>query len=276
MTPWETFIRNETVSVATRRVFGQEEYFLSPSSWRRASWYLPSGATRVAAAPRGGRCGLLAGLWLGGTAVAAGLATLATLGLPLAGTPSWLIALGQSVPAGFLVLGLGAAAALALRAPRRRRSRRAGELPVPVASPGSAPPCSALNRGLAGSSPITAFLRSWVVGLAAALSVFLTLRAGGRLFRILLAAIVGYLALQAIRNGNIFGLVAGFVITANLGEWTARVMAGRTGRRGWVLSGLAARAVLAILVLAGTVALATGPSVPGKVGLNRIGLGKNR
>ncbi len=57
-------------------------------------------------------------------------------------------------------------------------------------------------------------------GMAAA---FLTLRSGGRqqVFRLLLAVAFTYLALQAVRNISLFALIAGYVLTCNLGEWAA-------------------------------------------------------
>ena len=57
-----------------------------------------------------------------------------------------------------------------------------------------------------------------IIGLTATL---LVLRQGrrGRLFRLVLSVAFGYLALVAVRNINLFGLVAGFVIAWNLGEW---------------------------------------------------------
>jgi tetratricopeptide (TPR) repeat protein len=124
-----------------------------------------------------------------------------------------------------------------------------------------------LAAGLLGHTPGAAGLFDtgpiggpWVAGPATAVALFLTLRAGRRLFHILLAVAFGYLALQAIRNVNIFGIMAGFVLASGLGEWTAKVIAGSTGtsvrRREWW--GLATRAVMAALIMMGTVAVATG------------------
>ena len=53
----------------------------------------------------------------------------------------------------------------------------------------------------------------------------LVLRAGGRLFAMFVAVAFGYLALQAIRNMNLFGLAAGFVLTWNLAGWAADLAA---------------------------------------------------
>ena len=57
-------------------------------------------------------------------------------------------------------------------------------------------------------------------------------RAPGALtpFRIALAVVFGYLAIQAIRNANLFGLAAGYVLAGNLGEWAAELSAGAPRR----------------------------------------------
>ena len=56
-------------------------------------------------------------------------------------------------------------------------------------------------------------------------------RAGGRgmIFRMLLSAAFGYLSLQAIRNIGLFGVVAGFVLAWNLGEWASELASQRCG-----------------------------------------------
>ena len=91
------------------------------------------------------------------------------------------------------------------------------------------------------------------LGLAAAVALFLTLHAGARLFHVLLAVAFGYLALQAIRNVNIFGLIAGFVLASGLGDWAAKVFARGSGtvgrRREWW--GAATRVVMAGLIAIG-------------------------
>ena len=59
---------------------------------------------------------------------------------------------------------------------------------------------------------------------------------------------------------NIFGVMAGFVLASELGEWGAKVIAGSDGKTGrsaewW---GTATRVMMAALIVMGTVALATG------------------
>jgi tetratricopeptide (TPR) repeat protein len=225
--------------------------FLVPAAW----------ATWTEAAPRDGPTrSSFAGRWLLGMAMAAGLTIFATFSLPVAGTPAWLIQAGRWAPAGFLALGLVAAAAVAWRSPLAALLVACGG----IASAGGLPWLRAsllgLEPGAAGRFDIGPIGWPWVAGPAAAASLFLTLRAGGRLFRILLAVAFGYLALQAIRNVNLFGVMAGFVLASGLGEWTAKVVAGSTEaarrRREWW--GLATRVVMAALIVTGTVAAATG------------------
>ena len=107
-----------------------------------------------------------------------------------------------------------------------------------------------------------------VLGPVAAAALILTLKAGGRLFRILLAVAFGYLALQAIRNVNLLGLIAGFVIASGMGEWVGKVVATCTRPAGsrrerW---GTVTRLALAGLIVLAIVAAATGrlPMTSGK------------
>ena len=68
---------------------------------------------------------------------------------------------------------------------------------------------------------------------------------------LLLTATFTYLSFQAIRNINLFGLVAGAVLAWNISEWIARLAAGRPHRiMAWVAQGLVAG-----LVASGSVAV---------------------
>ncbi len=57
------------------------------------------------------------------------------------------------------------------------------------------------------------------------LAAALILRSGGSLFRMLLAAAFTTLSFQAVRNINLFGMVAGAVLAWNVGEWAAALAA---------------------------------------------------
>jgi hypothetical protein len=90
----------------------------------------------------------------------------------------------------------------------------------------------------------------WAAALLGGAAAVLVLRAGGRgvMFRMLLAAAFGYLALQAIRNIGLFGLAAGFVLAWNLGEWASELAAEFPATPSRAAAGLAARGVLAGLI----------------------------
>ena len=65
----------------------------------------------------------------------------------------------------------------------------------------------------------------WGTALLLLATAGLVVRAGGRLFVMIVAVTFGYLALQAIRNLNLFGLAAGFVLTCNLAGWAVEITA---------------------------------------------------
>ena len=254
------FLQDVWGTIAMRSLFGRGEFFLLlmlPTSFLvPAIW-----AIWNEAAPRDGLARpSFASRWLVGMAIVAGLTIFATFSLPLASTPAWRIQAGRWAPAGFLALGFVAAAVVVWRSPLAALLSACGG----VALAGG---LSWLAAGLLGNKPGTAGLFDigpiswpWVAGPAAAVALALTLHAGGRLFRILLAVAFGYLALQAMRNVNIFGVMAGFVLASGLGEWAAKVIPRRMGAAGrrqewW---GLATRVVMAALIVMGTVAAATG------------------
>ena len=84
----------------------------------------------------------------------------------------------------------------------------------------------------------TAALAYTGAGLGA-LSLVLIVRAGGSIFRLLLTTAFTFLAFQAIRNINLFGLVAGAVLAWNVCEWLSRLAAGRPHRNGaWATNGV--------------------------------------
>ena len=99
-------------------------------------------------------------------------------------------------------------------------------------------------------------LLGWGTALLGITTAGLALRAGGRLFRMLLVVMFGVLAIQAIRNINLFGLVAGYVLACNLGEWAAApepASRGETKPR-WLSTGSRAGLVVTI-ALCGLVGL---------------------
>ncbi len=253
-------LQDVSAPIAIRSLFGRGEYFLLlmlpisflvPAIW--AIW--------TEAAPRDGQTRpSFANRWLVGITIAVGLTMFPTFSLPLASTPAWRIEAGSWAPAGFLALGLVAAAGVVRRSPLAATLSACGGVALAGGIPWLQAGLLGHNPGAAGLFDIRPMGWPWVSGPAAAAALFLTLRAGARLFRILLAVAFGYLALQAVRNVNVFGVMAGFVIASGLGEWAAKVIAGSTGaagrRREWW--GLATRAVMATLIVMGTVAAATG------------------
>ena len=187
--------------------------FLVPavwSTWRSASPGRTNGRTVTTPAA----------VWLGSMGIGFGLTLAGVLRyVALPETPAWQVAAGRWIPASFVASGLVAAALVGRRSPQAA---------VPAASGGLAVAGALLRLQVyvvgpeeaAGWSP-----RDMGATLAGLLAVVLTVRAGGRVVRMLPAAIFSCLAMQATRNANFFGLVAGFVIASNLGEWTAAVLA---------------------------------------------------
>ncbi|HVX13117.1 MAG TPA: hypothetical protein VHC22_18175 [Pirellulales bacterium] len=208
--------------------------FLLPAVWSAATSN-PSVAGRAAQGRKDvptedGRWG-----WLLALACGATLAVISMRSLPGRALSWWEI--GRYAPLGWLMLGGAGAAAL-------RQSR------------------VAVQAGLAGSVAMAAWtitLRAilysrddllgmsggavWGLAAIALASAAVPLRSRLRLDRVLLAVTFGYLAMQALRNGPLFGLVGGAVLAGNLGEWMADWQRG--SRRGLVhaASGLAFKLV---------------------------------
>ena len=187
------YLQDVKVPIAIRSLFGRGEYFLLlmlpmsflvPAIW--SIWteaILRDGRARHSFASR----------WFLGMAIAVGVVIFATVSFPLARTPPWLVMAGRWAPAGFLALGLIAAALVAWRSPVAALLSACGG----VALAGSLP---WFKAGLLGPDPGAASLFdkgpivwSWIAVPVAALALFLTLRAGGRLFRVLLAVAFGCL-----------------------------------------------------------------------------------
>jgi Tetratricopeptide repeat len=161
---------------------------------------------------------------IGASGLALSLVLASALGFPGPGASAWLVRLGRLAPLG--LLALGALSAVILIRSRRRTAVLAGMGGTSLATwvlwlrahlfelePG-------LRGWFGGTESV---VLGWSTVLIGAATAVLVLRAGGRFFPMVLALAFSYLALQAIRNINLFGLVAGFVTTWNLGEWTTEL-----------------------------------------------------
>jgi hypothetical protein len=158
--------------------------------------------------------------WVVGWVVMSGLALAAALGLPLPGTPAWLARAGRMVPALLLLAGAAGAARLAV-------CSRAAALTMGVGTAAAAAWAAWLRAYLfddgSGPSGVLADATPYVGASLGILAAALILREGGSLFRMLLGAAFTSLSFQAVRNINLFGLVAGAVLAWNLGEWAAEL-----------------------------------------------------
>jgi tetratricopeptide (TPR) repeat protein len=167
------------------------------------------------------------------------------------------------------VLGLAAAAVLARRSVRAALLAACGTAAVGGAIPWLQTQWIAPGTEEAARS---GNLIGWVAVPAAILALVLVVGAGGRLFRLIVSAAFGFLALQAVRNASFFALVAGFVIAANFNEWKARLEDGRPATGAGSRVDLAAGAALAALLWLAIGAAAAEWFSPVKWGLFPIGL----
>ncbi|HZW29556.1 MAG TPA: hypothetical protein VFF52_02550 [Isosphaeraceae bacterium] len=232
--------------------------FMVPAIWR---------AGRLAAGPAAslGASPARALAWFGAFVLAAAMVLACVLGFPGLGTPGWMLRLGRLAPIGLVVLGTLGGAGLV-------RSSRPGASLAALGGVAEALWIIGLRAYLLGPEPGPA---AWlgvpgpgapVLGAATAVlgvaAAGLALRAGARLFRMVLVAAFGYLALQAFRNISLFALVAGFVLACNLAEWAAELSAelpaGRRRPGAWPAAGLAARVALAALVGLGIFTIVSG------------------
>jgi pentatricopeptide repeat protein len=182
-------------------------------------------------------------VWGGAFALVAGLLLLAVLGFPAVDTPEWLVRLNRLAPVALLFFGVcGAVLFIAAKSPRQVA------LLAAVAGAAEAAWVAWFQAHLFGPDPGPA--QSSLTALLAIAAAILSVRAGGRsrLFRLFLSVAFGYLALQAVRNINLFGLVAGFVLAWNLGEWAAELAADIGAARPWNVAGLAVPVALIGLV----------------------------
>jgi tetratricopeptide (TPR) repeat protein len=227
--------------------------FLVPAAWR-ASRPATSGPDepRASSQPNPGLAPTAA--WVGTFGLAGCLILASALGLPTPGSPRALAWLGRLAPTGLGILGLGGAALLWIQ------SSRCAALLVAIGGLAEAAWVAWLRADLLGPEPSpmawlvgrNSLALDWAAALLGGAAAVLLLRASVRAlrFRLLLAVIFGYLAMQAVRNIGLFALVAGFILAWNLGGWAAELSAARSGpipRYGPAL-GLAAQVVLAGLV----------------------------
>ena len=206
--------------------------FLLPATWRK--WRSSYGGTPQVGVAR-------TFCWAAGTALACGLLLTAVLGLPLPGTPVWLLHSSRAAPTMMLIVGACAAILLCLRS-------RGAALVMAVGTMAIATWTAWLSAYLfdVGPKPHGLTSGTLVCALAAfgAVAAMLLVYAGGNVFRLLLSAAFTYLSFQAVRNINLFGLVAGAVLAWNIGEWAALLAAGRTLRFvSWGARGLVAGVV---------------------------------
>ena len=192
---------------------------------------------------------------VGAFVAALSLNFLSVLGFPAPGTVAAIIWMGQMAAPAMILLGILGAALLF------RTSRRAAILAV-TGSLATALSMLWVRLHLFGEAlgpaawlgaiNVGEIVLGWVTVVVMLLAAWLVLRAGGRLFILMIACMFGYLALQAIRNMNLFGLGSGIVLTWNLGGW-ARDMASIDGNgsrqgRAPLFARLAGRAIVAALV----------------------------
>ena len=189
--------------------------FVLPAAWRE--WH--------SSQERGGRVGAgISSRWIVGWVLVCAFALVAALGMPSGQTSAWLVRMGRVQPATLLVIGECGAGLLALR------SRRASMI-VAIGTAATAAwgawlrvylfeLWSELPGGFVTTLP-------YLAAILGVLTAALVVRAGGSPFRLLLAAAFTYLSFQAVRNVNLFGLVAGAVLAWNMSEWLAAMAAGR-------------------------------------------------
>ena len=181
-------------------------------AWRETAWEIRRKSSREPERPVDWT--LTRRLLVSGLAIAPAAASVYSL--PGPAKPDWLLTTGNYAPWAFVLLGLAGAGAL-------RRSVGAAAMAVCGAAA-----CAAWLAWLrlffcgansAGSAVEQIPALGALALVSAVAAVCLALRYGASLYRVLLAAAFGYLALQAIRNAPLFGLVAGFVLAANFGSY---------------------------------------------------------
>ena len=189
--------------------------FVLPAAWEK--WQAAFGV-RGQAGAFGATC------WACGFVVTCVVVVTTILGVPLPGTPRWLVGASRMGPAIMLIFGAFGALSLASRS-------RVASVTMAIGSAALAAwtawLCSYLFDD--GTSPygVSALVLGYACAVLGASSLGLVVHAGGSVFRLLLLATFTYLSFQAIRNINLFGLVAGVVLAWNVSEWIAKIQDGR-------------------------------------------------
>jgi hypothetical protein len=201
--------------------------FLLPATWRM--WRESIGQTS-----RLGTAHKIS--WAAGVALACVFILTTVLGLPVAGTPGWLVQAARATPAMTAIAGACAAMLLVGRSRMAAAMTAVGTMAVAAWS-------AWLSAYLFDDGAAPFGLSSGALACAAAglgvLAAPFVLNAGGSLFRLLLSSAFTYLAFQAVRNINLFGLVAGAVLSWNISEGVATLAAGFAYRiMAWVARGL--------------------------------------
>lgn len=225
------YVQIVTVPVAARDCYFRCLYFLLnalplsfviPALWQASQSDSPTRKCRQQAV-RSGPLSVRIDYWLGGVIVAIGLLVVGTLTLADKGFVPW-----QIVPLG---LGLGGAACAA----SFYRRSRAAALVAGVEGLTLAVWMAWLHAILFGDSEplgVSGSRLDFLMAVLGLLSVVLILYWGGSLFRLLVAGAFIFLGLLAINNISRFALVAGTIISWNLGEWTFHLLASQPpGRR---------------------------------------------
>jgi hypothetical protein len=265
-----TFVQTVGLDNAARDFFFLTECFLLwmlPLSFIVPAVWQASLAPAALAAPDPRR----ALPWLVGFGLAAASVAVSTLGFAETGSPGWIAQAGRFAPWGLVALGSGGAVLLLVE-----RSSAAAALLAAAGGSAQAAWILWLRGHLSGPEPsLTPRAITIVLGLSATLCI---LRVRGRLFRVILSFAFGYLALVAVRNVNLFALVAGFVMAWNLGEWALDLTSLRSESlpvalpRPIFLPGLIARGGLALLVGLWITVIASGWFFRSTGELRRFGL----
>jgi tetratricopeptide (TPR) repeat protein len=216
--------------------------FLWPCLWRAAQESLERERRvgSVARAPGSDR----RRRWLGGLWALVSLIGIGTLTISGRGMPDWLVVLGDNLPV--LLPLVGVFAAVVLRKRSAWATALAGMGGIALGAWAGCLETSVLGGGrhliVGTDSPL---FWECLLTISGAAATGLVLRWQASLFRILLAAAFIYLGMQALQNWTRFALVAGALVTWNLGEWAAEVSSVTVPRRSAVPLGWALRAALA-------------------------------
>jgi tetratricopeptide (TPR) repeat protein len=266
------YMHHEVVALASRQFFAQTQTFVClllvtslmiPAIW---SAWISSGHEDVPPSPKATTA------WLAGLAMVWFLIIVAVLGLPIPGLPEPLIAVARWVPAAFAVLGIVAALALARRSSRAALLAGCAGIMLAVGIPWLHENMWGVESSYGGPSLVLSWTMKGMLLLVTVITVFLALESGTRLFHFALTAAFGSLILMAIRNSALFGLVSGYLIVLNLGPWLVEVWKHHPPSRAWTLLGLAGRAGLFAIIVAGIVAKIVDRASAPKGFLARVGL----